>query len=76
MWNVLALAIAGKGSTLRDYRDAEGNEGSFQDSHKVYGRTGEPCVTCGTPIRMKRIGGRSSHFCPSCQRGRDRRASN
>ena len=76
MKNVLLLALAGKGSTLRDYRDAEGNEGSFQESHKVYGRTGEPCVTCGTPIRMKRIGGRSSHFCPDCQRGRARRSSN
>jgi formamidopyrimidine-DNA glycosylase len=68
MKNVLSLAIAGKGSTLRDYRDAEGNEGSFQESHQVYGRTGEPCVSCGRPIRVKRIGGRSSHFCPRCQR--------
>ena len=74
MKNVLSLAIAGKGSTLRDYRDAEGNEGSFQESHKVYGRAGEPCVTCGTPIQMKRIGGRSSHYCPRCQRQKTRRA--
>jgi len=76
MQNVLSLAIAGKGSTLRDYRDAEGNEGTFQGSHKVYGRTGEPCLSCGTPVRMTRIGGRSSHFCPSCQRRRSRRAAN
>jgi formamidopyrimidine-DNA glycosylase len=74
MRQILTLAIAGKGSTLRDYRDAEGNEGSFQESHKVYGRTGEPCATCGTPIRMKRIGGRSSHYCPRCQRQKTRRA--
>jgi formamidopyrimidine-DNA glycosylase len=74
MKNVLSLAIAGKGSTLRDYRDAEGNEGSFQESHKVYGRTGEPCAVCGTPVRMKRIGGRSSHYCPRCQRQKTRRA--
>ncbi|MGZ5424732.1 MAG: zinc finger domain-containing protein, partial [Candidatus Aminicenantales bacterium] len=40
----------------------------------VYGRTGEPCATCGTPIRMKRIGGRSSHYCPRCQRQKTRRA--
>ena len=74
MRRILTLAIAGKGSTLRDYRDAEGHEGSFQESHKVYGRTGEPCYACGKPIRMKRIGGRSSHFCPRCQRQKTRRA--
>jgi formamidopyrimidine-DNA glycosylase len=68
MKKILVLAIEANGSTLRDYRDAEGNEGSFQGSHKVYGRTGEPCVACGAPIRMVRIGGRSSHFCPHCQR--------
>lgn len=76
MQNVLSRAIAAKGSTLRDFRDAEGNEGSFQESHKVYGRTGEPCVSCGRPIRVKRIGGRSSHFCPSCQHGKSRLAPN
>jgi formamidopyrimidine-DNA glycosylase len=68
MTKVLAEAIAAKGSTLQDYRDADGNEGSFQDSHRVYDREGEPCVVCGGSVRMKRIGGRSSHFCPRCQR--------
>lgn len=67
MNKILRAAIASSGSTLRNYRDAEGNEGRFQDSHKVYDRTGEPCVRCGTPVRMKRIGGRSSHYCPRCQ---------
>jgi len=67
MTKVLSEAIAAKGSTLQDYRDADGNEGSFQDSHRVYDRKGEPCVVCGGPVRMKRIGGRSSHFCPRCQ---------
>jgi formamidopyrimidine-DNA glycosylase len=76
MRKILTLAIAEKGSTLRDYRDADGNEGSFQESHKVYDRTGEPCVSCGTPIRMARIGGRSSHFCPKCQRKRGGRSPN
>lgn len=76
MRKILALAIASKGSTLRDYRDADGNEGNFQESHKVYDRTGEPCVVCGTPIRMTRIGGRSSHFCPKCQRTMGRRSPN
>ena len=67
---ILASAVEAGGSTLTDagYHDADGNAGDFQFSHKVYGRAGEPCLVCGTPIRMKRIGGRSSHFCPSCQR--------
>jgi formamidopyrimidine-DNA glycosylase len=68
MKKILTLAIAEKGSTLQDYRDAEGKAGNFQFFHKVYDRKGEPCVTCGTPVRMTRIGGRSSHFCPRCQR--------
>jgi len=70
MRKILASAIEAGGSTLKDarYLDADGNPGDFQLSHKVYDREGEPCVTCGTPVRMKRIGGRSSHFCPKCQR--------
>jgi formamidopyrimidine-DNA glycosylase len=73
---ILAAAIEAGGSTLADagYSDADGNAGDFQFDHKVYDRTGEPCLVCGTPIRMKRIGGRSSHFCPVCQpRSRRRR---
>ena len=73
MKRVLASAIEAKGSTLQDYRDAEGQAGSFQFSHQVYDRTGEPCVACGTLIKMKRVGGRSSHFCPKCQRRRTTR---
>ena len=68
MKKILKLAIAEKGSTLQDYRDAEGKAGNFQFFHKVYNRKGEPCVVCGTRVRMRRIGGRSSHFCPKCQR--------
>jgi formamidopyrimidine-DNA glycosylase len=68
MKKILKLAIAEKGSTVHDYRDAEGKAGNFQFFHKVYDRKGEPCVACGTPVRMTRIGGRSSHFCPKCQR--------
>ncbi len=69
MRRILAAAVAAGGSTLADagYRDADGNPGDFQFEHKVYGRTGEPCLVCGTPIRMTRVGGRSSHFCPRCQ---------
>jgi formamidopyrimidine-DNA glycosylase len=73
MKKVLALAIAEKGSTLQDYRDAEGKAGNFQFFHKVYDRKGEPCVVCVAPVRMTRIGGRSSHFCPKCQRKKSQR---
>jgi formamidopyrimidine-DNA glycosylase len=70
MRKILASAVAAGGSTLTDagYRDADGNAGDFQFSHKVYDRTGEPCLVCGTAIAMKRVGGRSSHFCPKCQK--------
>ena len=70
MRKILASAVEAGGSTLADegYRDADGNAGDFQFDHKVYDRTGEPCLVCGTPIKMKRVGGRSSHFCPRCQR--------
>jgi formamidopyrimidine-DNA glycosylase len=72
MRRILASAVEAGGSTLADagYHDADGNAGDFQFEHKVYGRTGEPCLVCGTPIRMTRVGGRSSHFCPRCQRKR------
>lgn len=73
---VLGAAVAAGGSTLSDdgYRDADGNAGGFQLSHKVYGRAGEPCAACGAPIRMTRVAGRSSHFCPRCQRKKARRS--
>lgn len=67
---ILTLAIAAKGSTLRDYVDADGRSGSFQFFHKVYDREGEPCVACGRPIRRIRVGGRSSYYCPRCQKRR------
>jgi formamidopyrimidine-DNA glycosylase len=66
--DVLARAIAAGGSSIRDYRNADGELGSFQDEHKVYGRDGEPCPRCGGPIRRAVIGGRSSHYCPRCQK--------
>jgi formamidopyrimidine-DNA glycosylase len=67
---ILAMAIEAKGSTLRDYVDAEGRSGGFQFFHKVYDREGEPCVKCGTPVKRIRVAGRSSYFCPRCQRKR------
>lgn len=67
---VLAEAVAARGSTLRDarYVDLMGVPGGFQAAHAVYGRAGEPCVRCGRPIRRIRLAGRSSHFCATCQR--------
>lgn len=67
--DVLREAIAAGGSSVRDYRDADGQLGSFQERHRVYGREGQPCLRCGGSIRRDVIGGRSSHFCPRCQRG-------
>jgi len=64
----LAEAIAKGGSTLRDYVDSHGEPGYFQLDHFVYGRAGEPCRVCGTGIRMRRLGGRATSYCPRCQR--------
>jgi formamidopyrimidine-DNA glycosylase len=64
----LARALALGGSTLRDFRDAHGMAGEFQDQAKVYGREGEPCEVCRTPIRRIVQGQRSTFFCPGCQR--------
>ena len=57
-----------RGSTLRDYRDADGSQGSFQKLHRVYDREGKPCRNCRTPISRIVLGGRSTHFCPECQK--------
>ena len=65
---VLREAIEAGGSSISDYVDAEGRRGFFQFSHRVYQRTGEPCVICGTPVKRLVITQRSSHFCPKCQR--------
>jgi formamidopyrimidine-DNA glycosylase len=64
----LTEAIAKGGSTLRDYVDSRGEPGYFQLEYFVYGRDGEPCRVCGTPIRGIRQGGRASFYCPRCQR--------
>ncbi len=65
---VLTEAIAAGGSSISDYVDARGRKGFFQFSHRVYQRTGGPCLTCGTPIRRLLVAARSSHFCPRCQK--------
>jgi formamidopyrimidine-DNA glycosylase len=65
---VLTRAIEGRGSTIRDYVGGSGLRGAFQNEHAVYGRTGEACVVCETAIECVRLAGRSSHFCPRCQK--------
>ncbi len=65
---VLAEAMAMGGSTLRDFRDAHGMAGSFQQHAAVYGREGEPCPACGASVRRIVQAQRSTYFCPRCQR--------
>jgi formamidopyrimidine-DNA glycosylase len=64
---ILRHAIARGGTTLRDFRRADGSPGYFALSLNVYGKAGEPCPACANPIRQRRIGQRSSFFCPRCQ---------
>ena len=69
--DVLTEAIRAGGSTLADaqYVDLMGSGGSYQDEHRVYGREGERCITCGRGwVRRTTSGGRSTHYCPVCQR--------
>jgi formamidopyrimidine-DNA glycosylase len=65
---ILAAALASGGTTLRDFRDAHGMAGQFQQQARVYGRPGVPCLVCSTPIRRIVQGQRSTFFCPTCQR--------
>ena len=68
MREVLTEAIDSRGSSVSNYVDAEGRKGSFQDSHRVYQRTGEPCVNCGQPIKRIVLAQRGTHYCPNCQK--------
>ncbi len=68
---ILEAAVGAGGSTLGDaqYVDLMGSGGSYQEDHRVYGRAGERCMTCGRGIIRRTVaGGRSTHFCPWCQR--------
>lgn len=64
---VLTRAIAGRGSTIRNYVGGSGLQGGYQDEFRAYGRTGEPCLVCGNPIVATRLAGRSTHYCRHCQ---------
>jgi formamidopyrimidine-DNA glycosylase len=65
---VLAKAIQLGGSSVSDYVDADGVRGFFQLEHKVYGRAGEDCTVCETPLKKLTVGGRTTVYCPNCQR--------
>lgn len=65
---ILGQALALGGTTLRDFRDAHGMQGQFQQHARVYGRAGQPCLACGTTIRRIVQGQRATCFCPHCQR--------
>lgn len=64
---VLQAAIAAGGSTIRDYRNSNGESGSFQAQFSVYGRAGERCVSCGSPVKAKMFAGRNTFWCAKCQ---------
>lgn len=65
---VLARAIELGGSSVSDYVDATGVRGFFQLEHKVYGRAGEDCRTCASPLKKIIVGGRTTVYCPKCQK--------
>ncbi len=65
---ILTEAIARKGDTIGQYRDLFGESGGYQEVHRVYQRSEEPCYRCGSLIRRIKLAGRSCHFCPSCQK--------
>ena len=65
---ILQKAIVLRGSSISDFLDAEGEPGEYQLHHKAYGREGKACYRCRTPIRRIQVAGRSSYFCPNCQK--------
>ena len=68
MREILGAAIRLGGSSISDYVNAQGERGWFQLQHQAYGREGEPCSVCGTPIRKITVVQRGTHYCPRCQR--------
>ncbi len=67
---VLNRAIESRGSSIRDYIGGSGQKGAYQNEFRVYGRTGEPCHRCRSEIVCIRLAGRSTHYCPKCQKER------
>ncbi len=66
--DVLRESIAECGSSIRDYRDAHGDAGAFQNRFRVYGRSGQPCVACGRTLTTGKVAGRTTVFCERCQK--------
>lgn len=64
---LLNLGIEHRGTSIRNYVDGDGRQGGFQELLKVYGRRGEPCVRCGSPIGKTMVQGRGTYYCPNCQ---------
>ena len=64
---VLQLGIEHEGSSIESFIDPAGRRGSFQEILNVYGRSGQPCRVCGTPVERIVVGGRGTHSCPHCQ---------
>ncbi|MEK7403939.1 MAG: bifunctional DNA-formamidopyrimidine glycosylase/DNA-(apurinic or apyrimidinic site) lyase [Acidobacteriota bacterium] len=67
MREVLQAAIADRGSSISDYVDADGRQGSYQLKHRVYRKTGQPCPVCQAKIKRVVVAGRGTHYCPRCQ---------
>ena len=65
---VLNKAIETGGSSIRDFKSATGAEGSYQSHHAVYGKAAKPCARCTTAIKIRKLAGRSTFWCPKCQK--------
>lgn len=65
---VLEEGIANRGTSFKDYVDGLGQSGSNQETLRVYNREGKPCLSCGKPVTRVKLGGRSSYYCPKCQK--------
>ncbi|MEK7549097.1 MAG: DNA-formamidopyrimidine glycosylase [Patescibacteria group bacterium] len=68
MKGILKKAVKLRGTSISDYRDTAGKAGGYAEIKKVYQREGEPCQRCKMPIKRVKIGGRSAHYCPKCQK--------
>ena len=68
MQAILRKSIEECGSSIRDYKDALGNAGAFQNSFSVYGRKGEACLHCNRPLETQKVAGRTTTFCSACQK--------
>ena len=66
--SILKKAIKLSGTSVADFRDTAGKKGGYGNVVLAYRRTGEPCRRCKTPIKRIKLGGRSAHFCPACQK--------